>query len=209
MGALMSADASSVIAWGVSARSIPGETVSGDLHVVVTFPERALVGVIDGLGHGADAAAAARIAAHTIAAHAHDSVVPILTQCHEALRGTRGVVLSLAAFDGTDGTMTWLGVGNVEGVLFRADKTVVPAREGLLSRGGVVGYQLPPLRPVTIPIGLGDMLVLATDGIRSQFAEESPIGFDPEAAAQDIHAHYGKQTDDALVLVARYEGLPS
>src|SRR5262249_17283405 len=133
----------------------------------------------------------------------------ILNRCHEALRGTRGVVLSLASFDSAEDTMTWLGVGNVEGILFRAEKSVVPAREGLLLRGGVVGYQLPPLRPATIPLGRGDTIVFATDGIRSQFAEESPIGLDPDYAAHDIHARYSKQTDDSLVLVARYEGRPS
>ena len=35
--------------------------------------------------------------------------------------------------------MTWLGVGNVEGVLLRAALRI--ARESVLLRGGVAGYQ--------------------------------------------------------------------
>ena len=46
--------------------------------------------------------------------------------------------------------MTWLGVGNVDGFLLRADNQTKPAHESLFLRGGVVGYQLPSLRPSTL-----------------------------------------------------------
>ena len=60
--------------------------------------------------------------------------------------------MSLASFNALDGAMTWLGVGNVTGLLLRADAGAERKRESLLLRGGVVGYRLPPLRPVAIPI---------------------------------------------------------
>ena len=40
-------------------------------------------------------------------------------RCHDRLRATRGVVMSLASLDQERGILTWLGVGNVAGVVFR------------------------------------------------------------------------------------------
>ena len=42
--------------WGVAAQALPGEAISGDRHVMQAFPSGALVAVIDGLGHGEEAA---------------------------------------------------------------------------------------------------------------------------------------------------------
>ena len=113
-------------------------------------------------------------------------------------------MLSLASVSTNDSTMTWLGVGNVEGTLFRAASTTT--REQLLLRGGVVGYELPPLRETVLPISRGDMLVLVTDGISSRFTEQSPIGRQPQEYADEILSRWGKAHDDALVLVVRYIG---
>jgi hypothetical protein len=105
--------------------------------------------------------------------------------------------------------MTWLSVGNVEGVLFRDDPTAEPARESLMLRGGVVGWQLPPMRPATLPVAAGDILILATDGIASSFSSRPPGGLPAPAIADRILAQWGKPSDDALVLVLRYLGVSS
>jgi serine/threonine protein phosphatase PrpC len=178
------------------------------LRVVKPFPGGVLVAVMDGLGHGEQAAAAARIAVSALEDHASDSVIALLRLCHEKLLATRGLVMSIASFNGLDDTMTWLGVGNVEGVLVRANATASPARESLVSRGGVAGYQLPPLRAYVLPVMPGDLLLFATDGIQSGFAESmTPTANDtPQHIADRILAEHCKGTDDALVLVARYLG---
>jgi len=105
--------------------------------------------------------------------------------------------------------MTWLSVGNVEGVLLYTDQTARPARPAratLLTRGGIVGSELPQLRAEVVPIAAGDILIFATDGIREGFAEDLPTDPGPQQLADQILARYGKGTDDALVLVARYLG---
>src|SRR3989454_6060748 len=124
---------------------LPGERESGDLHLVKPVGTGVLVSVVDGLGHGAEAAAAARAAVATLNRHAQEAVLPLLQRCHQALAGTRGVVLSVALFDRADGSMTWLGVGNVEGGLLYADAGGRPGREGLVPRGGFGGSRRPPL----------------------------------------------------------------
>jgi negative regulator of sigma-B (phosphoserine phosphatase) len=194
-----------LIEWAVAARPLAGELESGDLHVVEPFPGGVLVAVIDALGHGRDAASVARLAAATLHAYAPESVETLIQRCHRDLRSTRGVVMSLASFNARSATLTWVGVGNVDGYLVRADLTATRRREAIVAGGGVVGFQIPTLRPATIAVTPGDTLVLATDGIAGNFIEGHRRAPSHEVA-NDILARYGKRTDDALVLVARYEG---
>ena len=115
----------SLIDWGAAALTLPGQSRSGDRQAVVLFPGGALVAVVDGLGHGELAAVPAETAIEVLERHAREPVVTLIQRCHERLRGTRGAVMSLASFREADGTMTWLGVGNVVGVLLRADPGLV------------------------------------------------------------------------------------
>jgi negative regulator of sigma-B (phosphoserine phosphatase) len=202
----VSSKSEQLIEWGVAGLSLPGQAESGDLHLVKPFTDGVLVAVVDGLGHGDEAAAAAKTAITTMESCADHSLVAVARQCHEALMRTRGVVMSLAFLNALDNTMTWLGVGNVEGVLLRADPRGM--RESLLLRGGVVGYQLPPLRPSVVALSRGDTLILATDGIHSGFTEGLNLCDPAQEIADQILASYGKRTDDALVLVARWNRLP-
>lgn len=192
-----------LLEWGVAARALPGQAASGDRHVVQSFPNGALVAVIDGLGHGAEAATAAEIAVSTLKSHAHESVITLLNRCHERLRASRGVVMSMASFNAVEGTLTWIGVGNVEGILWRA---AVPntAHESLLLRGGIVGIQLPPLSASIIPVMPGDTLSFLTDGIKRDFAKRLNLRDPPQELADRILSQHGKGTDDSLVLIARY-----
>jgi hypothetical protein len=103
--------------------------------------------------------------------------------------------------------MTWLGVGNVQGVLMRSDTTKGNAKEVLLLRAGVVGAQLPPLQAAVLPIAQGDTLFFATDGIRSNFVESLTTRENPQRAADRILKEFGSGNDDALVLVSRLTGI--
>jgi phosphoserine phosphatase RsbX len=192
--------------WGVATLALAGQRESGDLHLVRTLPGGALVAVVDGLGHGEEAAAAAKAAVHTLERFAHEPLLSLLQRCHDALIGTRGVVLSLAAFDATRDSMTWLGVGNVEGVLQHADWSDRSARVDLITRGGIVGHELPAVQAAVVPVSPGDTLVLATDGVRNEFAADISLREPPQKQADQILDRFGRGTDDALVLVARYLG---
>jgi hypothetical protein len=69
-----------------------------------------------------------------------------------------------------------------------------------------VGLQLPSLRGAVLPVAPGDLLLLATDGVRSDFAEGLRPQEEPQQLADRILARGFKGTDDALVLVACYRG---
>jgi serine/threonine protein phosphatase PrpC len=192
--------------WGVATLALEGQRESGDLHLVRPVTDGVLVAVVDGLGHGEEAAAAAHIAVDTLEQFAEEPPLSLLQRCHEALKGSRGVVMSIARFDAPRGTMTWLGVGNVEGVLHHADWSERSARASLITRGGIVGSEVPAIQAAVIPVGPRDTLVFATDGIASGFLSDVSVREEPQRLADQILERYGKGTDDALVLVARYLG---
>ncbi len=156
--------------YGVESVARPGERESGDLYVVQETPGGVLLGVIDGLGHGADAVSASRLAGAAIRDHAGEPIAGIVEECDRTLRGTRGVVMTLVEVDFRDDSLSWFGVGNVEGMLVRTDPAVTPAYETLVMKPGVVGYRLPPLVARTTTIGIDDVLILSTDGIRGDYS---------------------------------------
>jgi phosphoserine phosphatase RsbX len=187
--------------WGVASLPLPGESESGDRCVVKAFDAGALVAVIDALGHGPEAARAAGVAMRVLEGHAREKPDVLLHQCHEQMRDTRGAAISAASFDGPRRIMTWLGIGNVMGVLVRADPAVNPRVKQMVVYGGVVGYQLPDLRPLVVQVAPGDILILATDGVRSGFTEILPAAMNPQRLADRILRDYATRNDDALVLV--------
>ena len=203
----MEAPSPSVIEWGVATASRPGQRRSGDHHVVAEAPDGSvLLAALDGLGHGDEAADAAERAAAVLRAHPEASVIALTRRCHQELQGTRGVVMTLAQISPRDETLTWLGVGNVEGVLIRGRSEPRAPRESVLMRGGVVGYQLPPLSATVLALNRGDCLILATDGIRPEFSDDLPADGVPQRLAERLLTQFRREADDALALVARYRG---
>ena len=194
------------IEWGVAELALAGQVENGDCCVVQPFADGVLVAAMDGLGHGHEAAAAARIAAATLEQFASEPLAALFYRCHERLRHTRGVVMSVASFRAGEPTMAWCGVGSVAAVLQRAGPFGTPASETLLLRSGVVGSHLPPLSASVHAVNPGDILILATDGIRRGFAEEPLRLVPPQPAADRILTRHARGTDDALVLVARHRG---
>ena len=193
-----------IIEYGVAAYAIPGQMESGDRHLVRHREQDVLIAAIDGLGHGDEAALAAKAAVAILEESMEQSVLALMQQCHEGLRPTRGVVMSLASINPADGIMTWVGVGNVQAVIVRRRLAQPSIPEELLLRAGVIGAQLPLLQAASLPIVKGDTLIFATDGIRVEFAEDLSLVESPQKLADKLLAGYCRGNDDALVLVIRY-----
>ncbi len=197
----------SQVEYGVAKFILPGQSESGDRHLVCCSQNGILLATIDGIGHGEEAANAAKIAASVLESSLDEPIISLMELCHEKLRLTRGVVLSLAFVDTLHGMMTWLGVGNVQGALIRAGARKGTSRELLLLRAGVVGSQLPPLQAAVLPVARGDTLIFVTDGVRGEFLENLSALESPQRAADRILDGYHSGKDDALVLVARLTGI--
>ena len=196
-----------MLEYGLAKHAHGGESESGDLHLVCCNQNGVLIAVIDGIGHGEEAAEVARIAATLLRGSVDEPVISLVERCHEKLKGTRGVVLSLAFVSPEQKMMTWIGVGNVQGVLVRADTQKGNPQESLLLRAGVVGSKLPFLQASVLPVSLGDTIVFATDGIQSDFSAGLSAMENPQRAADRILNKFRSNNDDALVLVARLTGI--
>jgi negative regulator of sigma-B (phosphoserine phosphatase) len=194
-----------IIEYGVATSALPGEAQSGDRHLISHRAGGVLIAAIDGLGHGYDAAFAAESAVSILEnSSPEESVISLMQHCHEGLRSTRGVVMSLASIDARQSIVTWIAVGNVQGVMLRRQSTRASVPDELLLRAGVVGERLPPLQAAMLPISRGDTLVFVTDGIRSDFVLNLSHLEAPQKSAERILAEHRRGDDDALVLVTRY-----
>lgn len=196
-------DTTAALEWEVAAAPAPGENVLGDRAVVIFVDGHVIVGAVDGLGHGVQAAAAAEAAASVLNQSAGRDPVATVLDCDHALRDTRGAAVSLAWIDVREHEMTWLGVGNVEARLLHGAEPSAPT-ESLLLRAGIVGHTLPPLSAQTVRIARGDVLIFATDGIRRDFADSLVPSGSCREIAERILQRYVVGSDDALVLVVRY-----
>ncbi|MFN2300813.1 MAG: SpoIIE family protein phosphatase [Gammaproteobacteria bacterium] len=187
--------------------TVAGQTVCGDKYFVADIPEGMLVAVVDGIGHGEEAAEVATQALAMVEQYKSETLPELASRCDEALRGTRGVAMALAAFNAEDHSVTWLGIGNVAGRIQRRVPSPQHPHETLLQRPGLIGDQrLPRLQTASVNINRGDVLVLATDGVDPGFVKSIDTGEQVEQIAETLLATHSTQSDDALVFVIRYLG---
>jgi phosphoserine phosphatase RsbX len=191
---------------GVAGLTHVGEGRSGDVALFAASERGGLVAVIDGLGHGDAAADAAEAAAEILRRDVELPPQQLLERCHEALRRTRGAVMTLAWFDLEARSMAWTGVGNVEARFVRAGDRGDARHASPVVLGGVVGYNLPQVRMGSIPLEPGDAVVLATDGVRADFSASLDPGVAAQELAERVLERHGKGNDDALAVVVRYLG---
>src|SRR5438552_9195481 len=128
----------SLIAWGVATRALPGQRISGDMHLVQPVDKGFLLAAVDGLGHGEEAKVAAKAAVAVLENHAAEPLVTLFRRCHECLSKTRGVVMTVARLEPGAGRLTWMGVGNVEAILLRADSRSKTHADRVILRSGLV-----------------------------------------------------------------------
>src|SRR5258708_30962737 len=119
--------------WGVATSPMTGQTKSGDSYLVETFTNGALAAVIDGLGHGEEAAEAALVALDAIQEKPADSVIAILERCHKRMLGfPRGAVMTLASLNPREATVTCAWVGKEEGIMYQANPLSNARHENLI-----------------------------------------------------------------------------
>jgi negative regulator of sigma-B (phosphoserine phosphatase) len=199
------------IDWAAARRARPGESVCGDDAVALDVTGgAALFAVLDGLGHGAAAAEAAQLAAQVLHRETAEPLDVLIQRCHRALVDTRGAAMTLVRIDFGTETLRWIGIGNVTAVLVAKAPRGVELRSSALLTGGIVGYRIPEsLQVHDISIGVGDLLVMASDGIDENYLASIDFAAPAAAIAEDILRQHAKDSDDALVLAARHRGSPS
>ncbi len=176
------------------------EQLSGDAYAVVDQGTVRTALVVDGLGHGPQAAEAAQTAIRAFH-RAPDLPLPALvTALHRALRRTRGAAVGLLRLH--PGRAEYTGIGNVR-VL-----TLTPLDVGhrLSGQPGIAGLNMTPPQVRAFPLPPGTTAVLHSDGIDQRWAQ-SPSPFvrrlPPHLLAASIAHSHRLTRDDATMLAAR------
>lgn len=178
----------------------PGEVVCGDAWAVAQDGCRVLLMVADGLGHGPEAALAARTAARIFHENARLDPAAILQVAHAALRGTRGAAVSIASVDLAGRVVRFAGVGNVCGVI------VGGGSRSMVSHNGTVGHEARKFQEFSYPFPKGALVVLHSDGLATRWDLDAYPGLsarDPVLTAGVLYRDFSRGRDDVTVLVAR------
>lgn len=184
---------------GVAERPLEGQPVSGDAYLAVEDAASSLLCVIDGLGHGPEAARAAQAAVTYVRGHAADEIEATMRALDDQLRSTRGAAITIVRVDHVKSELQYCGVGNVTlRAFFR--KPAYP-----VNVPGIVGKR--PRRYLTTRhrMEVDDTFVVYTDGISSRWEAESTPNGTPQAIANDLLARHGKAHDDVTCIVARMQ----
>jgi serine phosphatase RsbU (regulator of sigma subunit) len=196
------------IEWAAAARPLSGEEACGDNSVAIDVNRGgALFGVLDGLGHGTEAAKAAASGVDVLRRDPTKQLDVLIQLCHRALGDTRGVAMTLARIDFETDMLSWTGIGNVSANLVAKGPRGVEVRSSALLAGGIVGYRIPDtIHTQAISVRPGDLLVIASDGIAEDYLENIDFTASASVIVEQIIHRCGKDTDDALVLTARHRG---
>jgi negative regulator of sigma-B (phosphoserine phosphatase) len=188
------------IKFGSASRPVHGSKYNGDNYIFKEFNNKVLISVIDGLGHGELAAVASGKCMKCIEEYYDHGLAEIFKYCNIELRKTIGVVLGVLFIDFEHSILSFAGVGNISARVIGAKPV------HFISRDGIVGYNMPEIKENRHPYTAGDTILMHSDGISSRvlrYPASMLLKKDVQEAADEIMKLFGKDEDDATVIVAR------
>ena len=189
---------------GIVCTALKGEAECGDAWMVERSGSGVLAAVIDGLGHGPEAAVAADTAVDIIRRKKNSTLDEIMRAAHDALRSTRGAAVQIAIIDAIAGTLRSAGIGNISASINTRDgMKIIPAQPG------IVGHQMSRVREVTLPWSTDSLLTMHSDGVSGRWRFETYPGLrlrDPAISAAVIHRDFARGRDDATIMMLRTGG---
>ena len=186
---------------GVVIDTYPGETVCGDAWVTMNGGKGDTLLLVDGSGHGPQAAHAAETAARAFADNIDKECVPLVEAIHRALAATRGAALAVARIDRDARVIRFVGVGNIGAVLANGGE----ARR-MASYNGTVGHVAPRIREFTYPFTGRPLVILHSDGLSARWEIAAYPGLaagHPSLVAGLLFRHHRRDRDDATVVAMR------
>jgi anti-sigma regulatory factor (Ser/Thr protein kinase) len=186
---------------GVVCRPVKGEIDCGDGWAVAEDSHKEQIMLVDGLGHGPDAYAAAAQAMQAFRRHAKDGPTDFINMAHLAMRATRGAALAVADVNLDSGIVRYAGVGNIAGAILENGLA-----RSMVSHNGIVGGEMRKVQEFTYPWQPDSLLVMNSDGINTHWKLEPYPGLENRSAlmiAAVLYRDFKRTRDDATVLVAR------
>jgi len=180
--------------------ALASEELCGDAFSVHNFPDRTVITMIDGLGHGAKAAEAAQIALSIQANCLEQGALEMMQAMHSGLRGTRGAAIAIADIRLSEMRVHFIGVGNISAAVF-GDKT-----QHLTSHNGIVGERVHRFQVFSYDWFEGALLFMHSDGLTTRSNPPQYSGLlmrDPSLIAGVLYRDHSRGRDDVTVLTAR------
>lgn len=188
------------IAAGVT-RPFGGLDVCGDAYAVCRTPDRLLLMVCDGSGHGPLAAAASDTAVRVFRDQPTGPPEETIRRIHAALRGTRGGAVAVADIDLVRRSVRFCGLGNIAAAVLADGR-----KQGMISVPGVAGHQARTIRSFDYALPDRAVVVLHSDGLTERWGADhgSDLAADtPLLIAATLLREAGVRNDDACVLVGK------
>lgn len=188
---------------GSMAVPVAGEIESGDAWQFIPLDDGWSVAVVDGLGHGVGAAAAARPVLDSHDEYPHDPA-RCLTEAHGRSHGTRGSACSIVVQRGSPPALVHAGVGNVA-----VSVASIGEGRGLASQNGTLGVACSAVRENRLDVPDRGLLILHTDGLSARWSLDAYAGLQvrhPQVVAGVLFRDARRLRDDATVVVVELRG---
>ncbi len=185
---------------GVAAAAHAGESVSGDAWAIEQVASRTVLLVVDGLGHGAVAAEAAREAVRLFHDNVRHSPGEIVEALHNGLRSTRGGAVAVTEIDGDRAVVKFAGLGNISAAIISPG-----GRRHLVSHNGTAGHTVRRIDQFAYPWPRDGVLIEHTDGLGTYWDLERYPGLSgrsPSLIAAVLYRDFNRGRDDVTVLAA-------
>lgn len=173
-----------------------GETLNGDAFLELSSDGMQFFSVVDGLGHGPKAHAAAEKAIGIMRNHNSVDLIQLLENLHQGLHDTRGVVAAIIKFNILAETVEYVGLGNIE--IHCTNPNIKP-----ISMAGILGHNWRTPKVFKFKYQKNDLFAMFSDGISGRFDIKAYSEGNCKHTASRIFNDFGKDHDDATVMVIR------
>ena len=178
-----------------------GEACSGDGWAIGRAKRGLMLLVVDGLGHGPEAAHAAAEAIQMFGQEQYDGPTEFLAAAHGALRNTRGAAAAAALLDTGSRQIRYAGVGNVAASVVSGLET-----RSLVSHNGTLGHETRRIQEFLYPWPRGALIVMHSDGLQTHWKLDRYAGAlarHPAVIAGLLYRDFTRGRDDVTVLAVR------
>jgi hypothetical protein len=179
----------------------PGQDVCGDDWSSVVRVNGCTLIIADGLGHGPDAAAAAREAVRIFKKEAAAAPGECIEAIHRGLRPTRGAAVAVAHLDSELGVVRYAGLGNISAIVITEQGAT-----NLVSHHGIAGHEARKIGEFRYNWPKGGALVMYSDGLATHWDLAAYAGLarrDPTLIAAVLYRDHRRGRDDTTVVVVR------
>lgn len=185
--------------WGVSQHALHGDPACGDTWHLAINGRQVSALLIDGLGHGIDAEAAAKAGAAVFAEAPFADPLQQVHAMHQAMLSGRGGAVAVAQYDDANDRLSFTGIGNIGASLAAGAQA-----RGLPSLPGIVGGQFRKAQVFDYAHVNGNLLIMYSDGLQSRWNLQDYPGLvyrHPAVIAAVLHRDFCRGRDDVTVLV--------